>query len=335
MKFLFLFAAMVGVTVQVSYAQTNTFPLTGNVGIGTTSPNSALQVAGTLSAVDLPSILGSSTPVIYGNIGGAYPTFGVSINHVVENSDLNQYGMALLTTDSYLTGRTEKLRITSEGNVGIGTTTPGSKLQVAGTISAINFANTMGSSSPVIYGSIGGAYPTFGISINHVVEDAGSNHYGMALLTTDSFLTGRTEKMRIAANGNVGIGTINPDAKLAVNGTIHSKEVIVDLNNWPDYVFQPQYNLRTLTEIKRFIAQNQHLPEMPSAAEVEAKGINLGEMNKLLTKKVEELTLYLLDKDNEVNMLKMNVTSLEKNYQDQQEQLKAVKDILIQIRKGK
>lgn len=335
MKFLFLFAAMVGVTVQVSYAQTNTFPLTGNVGIGTTSPNSALQVAGTLSAVDLPSILGSSTPVIYGNIGGAYPTFGVSVNHVVENSDSNQYGMALLTTDSYLTGRTEKLRITSEGNVGIGTTTPGSKLQVAGTISTVDLPNIIGSSTPVIYGNVSNKYPTFGISINHVVEDAGSNHYGMALLTTDSFLTGRTEKMRIAANGNVGIGTINPDAKLAVNGTIHSKEVIVDLNNWPDYVFQPQYNLRTLTEIKRFIAQNQHLPEMPSAAEVEAKGINLGEMNKLLTKKVEELTLYLLDKDNEVNMLKMNVTSLEKNYQDQQEQLKAVKDILIQIRKGK
>ncbi|MBB5636305.1 hypothetical protein HDE68_002193 [Pedobacter cryoconitis] len=276
--------------------------------------------------------MGSSSPVIFGSVGVAYPTWGVSMNHIVEDVGENKYGMALLTQDSYLTGRTEKMRITSEGNVGIGTITPNSKLQVAGTISTINIANTVGSSVPVIYGSIGAAYSTWGVSMNHVVEDAGANHYGMALLTTDSFLTGRTEKMRIASNGNVGIGTTNPDEKLAVNGTIHSKEVRVDSNNWPDYVFHPQYNLPALGEVKAYIEKSKHLPEMPSAAQVEAKGLNLGEMNTLLTKKVEELTLYLLDKEDEVKMLRSNVKSLVKNYKDQEEELKAVRNILNKLK---
>lgn len=290
------------------------------------------EVNGSLSVVGLSSTMGASTPVIYGNIGAAYPTWGVSMNHVVEDVGANHYGMGLLTTDSYLTGRTEKVRIAANGNVGIGTTTPNSKLQVAGTLSAINLQSALGSSTPVIYGSISNEFPTWGVSINHVVENAGANNYGMALLTTDSFLTGRTEKVRITANGNVGIGTTTPDAKLTVNGQIHANEVLVDSKQWPDYVFLPQYNLLTLNEVRAYIDTHQHLPEMPSAAIVEAKGLDLGEMNKLLTKKVEELTLYLLEKDTEVNELKTNIKSLETNYRNQQEQLKSIKETLDQFK---
>lgn len=321
---------------NVSYGQDNNiFQAGGNVGIGTTSPTTRLQVSGTLSAVDLANALGTSTPVIFGSVSNAYPTFGVSMNHVVEDPGTNVYGMALLSTDSYLTGRTEKVRITGSGNVGIGTKTPNTKLQVSGTLSAIDLVSTLGASTPVIYGSIGGAYPGWGVSINHVVEDVGSNHYGMALLTTDNFLTGRTEKMRIAANGNVGIGTAAPDSKLSVNGVIHSKSVKVDMNNWPDYVFKPKYDLLTLNEVKSYIIKNQHLPEMPSAVEIETNGLNLGDMNKLLTKKVEELTLYLLEKDTEVSTLKSDLGSLEKRYSDQQSQLNAIKDMLDQLKKAK
>jgi hypothetical protein len=112
--------------------------------------------------------------------------------------------------------------------------------------------------------------------------------------------------------GNVGIGTTTPDELLSVNGTIHSKEVKVNLTGLPDYVFKPDYHLPTLSEVKTYIDKNSHLPEMPSAQEVEKNGLNLGEMNKLLLKKVEELTLYLIEKDKEaqtqkeVNMMLLN-----------------------------
>jgi hypothetical protein len=107
----------------------------------------------------------------------------------------------------------------------------------------------------------------------------------------------------IKNTGNVGIGTTTPDAKLAVNGTIHSKEVKADLTGWPDYVFKPKYSLPSLTEINSYIDKNQHLPEMPLEADVKQNGINLGEMNKLLTKKVEELTLYAISQQNKIDLL--------------------------------
>jgi hypothetical protein len=98
-------------------------------------------------------------------------------------------------------------------------------------------------------------------------------------------------------NGNVGIGTSFPDAKLAVKGTIHANEVKVDLLGAvaPDYVFEKTYALSTLEEVKSYIDQNKHLPEIPSAKEMEANGVNLGEMDMLLLKKIEELTLYVID----------------------------------------
>ncbi len=102
------------------------------------------------------------------------------------------------------------------------------------------------------------------------------------------------------STGNVGIGTTHPDQMLTVNGTIHSTQVIVDTNvPFPDYVFDKTYDLPTITSVKTYIDKNHHLPQMPSAAEVVKNGQNVGEMNMLLLKKVEELTLYLIKKDEE------------------------------------
>jgi len=115
----------------------------------------------------------------------------------------------------------------------------------------------------------------------------------------------------IMGNGNVGVGVEFPTEKLAVNGLIRAKEVKVETLNWPDYVFQPTFRLTPLAEVEQYITKNGHLPEIPSAAQIENEGLKLGEMNKLLLKKVEELTLYLIEKDkndmkqqNEINELK-------------------------------
>ncbi|MEQ9263613.1 MAG: hypothetical protein RLN81_00205 [Balneolaceae bacterium] len=105
-------------------------------------------------------------------------------------------------------------------------------------------------------------------------------------------------------NGNIGIGTSNPDQALTVKGKIHSEEIIVDLNvPGPDYVFEEDYDLPTLSEIEAFIKANKHLPEIPSAKEMEANGISLGEMNMLLLKKIEELTLITIQQQKQINEL--------------------------------
>jgi len=96
--------------------------------------------------------------------------------------------------------------------------------------------------------------------------------------------------------GKVGIKTTTPgDYDLAVNGKIRTKEVKVEAANWPDYVFQDGYKSMPLPELKKFIETHKHLPEIPSAKEVGLNGVSLGEMNKLLVKKIEELTLMLID----------------------------------------
>lgn len=108
-------------------------------------------------------------------------------------------------------------------------------------------------------------------------------------------------------SGNVGIGTTAiANYKLAVDGNLRSREVRVDGDNWADYVFLNDYKLPSLEEVEQHILENGHLMNIPSAEEVETNGIALGEMNKLLLEKIEELTLYVIEIKKEVNKLKNN-----------------------------
>ncbi|WP_340066171.1 hypothetical protein [Ascidiimonas aurantiaca] len=111
--------------------------------------------------------------------------------------------------------------------------------------------------------------------------------------------------LRINENGNVGIGTSNPDMKLTVKGNIHAEEVKIDLNiPAPDYVFKENYYLRSIKELENFIKENGHLPEIPSAKEFEENGIMQAEMDMNLLKKIEELTLYTIQQQKEIENLK-------------------------------
>jgi hypothetical protein len=109
--------------------------------------------------------------------------------------------------------------------------------------------------------------------------------------------------------GNVGIGTSTPAEKLSVNGKIRAQEIKVEAAGWPDYVFSKDYQLPTLQETEKHIKQKGHLPEIPSAEEVKANGVDLGDMNAKLLKKIEELTLHLIElkKENEKQQLQINV----------------------------
>ena len=114
-------------------------------------------------------------------------------------------------------------------------------------------------------------------------------------------------------SGNVGIGTTNPQNKLDVNGTIHSKEVKVDMLGWSDFVFKKEYNLPTLEEVEKHITEKGHLENIPSEKDVLENGINLGEMNAKLLQKIEEMTLYMIEQNKQIIDLKYRLEKVEIN----------------------
>jgi hypothetical protein len=137
--------------------------------------------------------------------------------------------------------------------------------------------------------------------------------------TSPTSAGGLAERLRITTSGDVGIGTAltnNPNGyKLAVNGKIGAKEIQVENTSgaWADYVFEPTYQLRSLIEVEQFIKANKHLPEIPSKKEIEENGHKLGEMDVLLLKKIEEMTLYILDQEKRIKQLEQQITTLSKN----------------------
>jgi hypothetical protein len=215
-----------------------------------------------------------------------------------------------------------KGRLTSTGNVGIGTPATAENL-------TIDMAATRGSVNMLSDGDAA-AYLDFKFSVKTTTGIAtGKPIVWEASLRKDGFfsadLTGPTLEFyairkgggyhaplllksngdiilagaQNATNGNVGIGTTDTKGyKLAVNGdAMFTKIKVKTYGSWPDFVFEPAYELPALSAVSAFISQHKHLPDMPSAEEVHEQGLDLAEMNKKLLQKVEELTLYILKQD--------------------------------------
>lgn len=122
-----------------------------------------------------------------------------------------------------------------------------------------------------------------------------------------------TKSVYITREGNVGIGLKNPKDRLEVNGQIHARSVKIDVKDWADFVFEEGYDLPRLREIETYIKKEGHLPNIPSAKDATNNGVQVGEMQKLLLQKVEELTLYLIQQDQEIKALKEEITLLKKS----------------------
>jgi hypothetical protein len=114
-------------------------------------------------------------------------------------------------------------------------------------------------------------------------------------------------------NGNVGIGTTTPKAKLAVYGDILATKVKVTQTGWPDYVFEDDYHLPDLSGLEQYIATHKHLPGIPSAKEISSDGLDLGDMNKKLLRKIEELSLYIIRLDKKNKELEERLSAVEGN----------------------
>ena len=164
------------------------------------------------------------------------------------------------------------------------------------------------------YQAQGAAFSGWGITGN-AGTDSATNFIG----TTDNqrlvFKTNNVERASIFSNGSVGIGTVNTSDttyKLFVEKGIRTRKVKVDVTAWPDYVFKPAYLLPSLNDLEIFLKENQHLPDIPSAVEVEKNGIDLGANQTILLKKVEELTLYMIELNKKVEALAKENEELKK-----------------------
>lgn len=187
----------------------------------------------------------------------------------------------------------------SSGNTGIGTISPSSALQLVGEF-------RLGGNTAYTDLLIQPTTPLTGYNQTTNFTPATIPGSGIArtALHLKSQVSGGSNIIDLLVDGNVGIGLTNPTEKLEVNGKIRAKEIKVETSGWPDYVFSPSYKKMPLAELEKFIQKNGHLPEIPSAKEVELNGVELGEMNKLLLKKIEELTLHLIEQGKEIEALK-------------------------------
>lgn len=234
MKYLIIiFLAFSG---QAVFSQSNTFPTTGNVGIGVANPADKLEILGDVLWSGYRS--GNLQSAKIGHSGGNYGGIGYNIDFTTTTGLFNR---PLLDFSSYM-------EFTQGGFKFFG-------INNFSTASNINL--------------LGG----------------GQNLNLYAIITKD---------------GNMGIGTATPAEKLAVNGNIRAKEIKVETSNWPDYVFNVDYQLPSLAETEIAIKNTGHLPGIPSASEVKANGVELGEMNAKLLQKIEELTLHLIEKDKQI-----------------------------------
>lgn len=111
----------------------------------------------------------------------------------------------------------------------------------------------------------------------------------------------------VTNDGKIGIGTSTPAEELSVNGNIRAKQVKVEITNWPDYVFKTNYRSKPIEKVEKYIAKNGHLPEVPSAEDISKEGLNVGDMNKLMLKKIEELTLYVIEQNKRIAKLEASV----------------------------
>jgi hypothetical protein len=181
----------------------------------------------------------------------------------------------------------------------------------------------------VLFSWNGGTGYSHAVKTRHNAADATNNAIDFFVWKPGDAVDGAGSNFVMTLNGgSVGIGTQNPDPlyKLSVNGKIRAMEIKVE-TGWADFVFTPGYRLRPLAEVEAHIKDHGHLPDVPSAQQVQAEGVDLGKANTLLLQKVEELTLYLIEQEKKV-------IEQEKKAIEQEKKTRVLEERLEQLQEG-
>ena len=312
-------------------------PLAGGTMTGNLNLNAGLQIQtpylGFNSLFSQPA--NSSNVALFPNSSsGSLDIVGWSTGWRFIPSNASAYPAPVVIIDN--SGNTNILGNTYVGkNMGIGTTAPGAVLDVATPLTPGALGTVLARLSE---GNSQGAGTYLGIkgyntqlsgnisNINNVVSFAIEHSFYGYTNSSINFLRGgnsvggsisfntnnNTEVMRLLYTGNVLIGQtsqVNSSYKLDVNGNVRANQIVVNATG-ADFVFAPKYKLPSLLNLKRYIDQNHHLPEILTAKQMQADGLNVGDNQIKLLQKVEELTLYLIQKDHEVTQLKGEVDQL-------------------------
>jgi hypothetical protein len=326
--------------IQVN-AQQNTFPSTGNVGIGTTSPTEKLTVNGALKVeqgsilkgeVKMPDLPLATDGVGQGNNQNAsqYKFLVVGTDGIVRLRGGNPFplpslgcapvmpdGTPIPTISSWEFGLNKIYTRCPEVNVGINNENPRVRLDVGGRTYTTGIS--IGGADPSLVGSKLLHLKSFGNNNSTLVSIENQNEEIFKIENNkETSIYGKlyvhSTKTKNDPNVSDVFGIWSTNGKLLqVNsdGLLLVREIKLN-QTWADYVFEKQYPLMSLSELEKFVIKNKHLPNVPTAKEIEENGIGLSETNRIFIEKIEELTLYLIEQNKDVTLLKAKINSLEK-----------------------
>jgi hypothetical protein len=295
------FANFIRIRMGENYVNGITLNTSNHTGLGTAEPLARLHVKGATGideiAINSGNSSESATIQFYNSVvsGGDASTKRVFMQ--LDDYDLKMGANSGNSTGSFIVrmNGTDRVFVTNAGNVGIGDATPSGRLHVAGR----TYLNNGSGEALALDGT--NPYLQF--------YQSGVSRSFIQQIGTTLFMGVNGGKLRLDAT-QIAIGSVlntADDYKLSVTGKIICEELKVKLSgSWPDYVFADNYKLPSLNDLKNFINTNKHLPNIPAAAELEKNGMEVGDMQKRMMEKIEELTLYLLELKSEIDNLKKN-----------------------------